>query len=384
MTKFSFVAAALAVVALSPNAFSVEGDTTDPGSPPPAETTPPPAETTPPPEVDDVQTTRSDIEESLGFVPAFLDNMPDQALIGAWQEMKGLLLNDQTAIPNKFKELIGLGVAAQIPCAYCTYFHREAAKMNESSEDEIKEAVVLSAVQMHFTTLMMDPDLGENVARDEMQRIIQHLRDTMAQPAEGTPPAEGATPPEGAEAPITDHATALADIEKTLGFVPTALQHLPQEAMIGFWKELKATLLSETLIPMKYKALIGLATSAHKHDEQGTRDHMELARIHQATDQEIHEALGVAAITGHWSTILNGMDTDMNSFRSDVDRILQNVSRNRDSESPGTGTGPGTGEGETDDSGEDSPSDTGESGPASVDDLSWIHKSAKPKMCVAS
>ena len=59
--------------------------------------------------------------------------MPHLALPGVWDEMKNLQLNKNTALPPKIKELIGLGVAAQIPCQYCITAHTEFARMNGAS-----------------------------------------------------------------------------------------------------------------------------------------------------------------------------------------------------------------------------------------------------------
>src|SRR5262245_60731451 len=59
---------------------------------------------------------RADIKATLGFVPGFMAVFPDEGIAGAWDEFKSVQANPKTAIPNKYKELIGLGVAAQIPC----------------------------------------------------------------------------------------------------------------------------------------------------------------------------------------------------------------------------------------------------------------------------
>ncbi len=102
----------------------------------------------------DAQATYRDIEQTLGSVPAFFKQMPASAIGGAWAEMKGFQLNPQTALSGKTKELIGLAVAAQIPCQYCIYFHTAAAKANGASEEEIKEAVAMAAVVRHWSTLL--------------------------------------------------------------------------------------------------------------------------------------------------------------------------------------------------------------------------------------
>ncbi len=62
---------------------------------------------------------RADIGKTLGFVPQFFLKLPEGMLPGAWEEMKTLQMNPNTALPGRTKELIGLAVAAQVPCRYC-------------------------------------------------------------------------------------------------------------------------------------------------------------------------------------------------------------------------------------------------------------------------
>jgi hypothetical protein len=48
-----------------------------------------------------------DIEETLGLVPEFFQRVPDYLLPTEWASFKSLELSDATAIPNKYKEMIG-------------------------------------------------------------------------------------------------------------------------------------------------------------------------------------------------------------------------------------------------------------------------------------
>jgi len=47
------------------------------------------------------------------------------------------------------------------------------------------------------------------------------------------------------------------------------------------------------------------------------------AKANGATDEEIREAVAMAAISRHWSTVLNGMQVDLNAFKSDTDAVLK-------------------------------------------------------------
>ena len=67
-----------------------------------------------------------DIEEMFGLVPSFLKLLPDNTLELEWKLMKAVQF-EEGPIPNKYRELIGLGIAATSKCRYCTLFHTEVA-----------------------------------------------------------------------------------------------------------------------------------------------------------------------------------------------------------------------------------------------------------------
>ena len=97
---------------------------------------------------------QADIKKTLGFAPPFLLKLPDLALPGFWDEMKGLQLNPNTALPGKVKELIGLAVAAQIPCRYCIYAHTEFAKLDGATPAEVGEAVAMAGLTRHWSAFL--------------------------------------------------------------------------------------------------------------------------------------------------------------------------------------------------------------------------------------
>lgn len=81
-----------------------------------------------------------DIEDTLGLVPTFMKNVPDEFLEDEWNIFKKLQLS-QTVIPNKYKELMGIAVSAAIRCRYCTLYHTEIARLFGATDAEIEEAV---------------------------------------------------------------------------------------------------------------------------------------------------------------------------------------------------------------------------------------------------
>lgn len=107
--------------------------------------------------------TYKDIEATLGSVPSFFKAFPEAGVAGAWAEFKSVQLNPKTELNGKTKELVGLAVAAQIPCQYCIYFHTAAAKANGATDEEIREAVAMSAIVRHWSTVLngMQVDLPQ-------------------------------------------------------------------------------------------------------------------------------------------------------------------------------------------------------------------------------
>ena len=53
--------------------------------------------------------------------------------------------------------------------------------------------------------------------------------------------------------------------------------------------------------------------------------HTAAARLNGASEEEIREAIAMAAITRHWSTVLNGSLIDEEEFREQTDGILKFV-----------------------------------------------------------
>lgn len=97
--------------------------------------------------------THQDIKQTLGKVPGFLNQVPKAALPGAWAEVKALEFSNDTALAPKVKALISLAVSAQIPCHYCIWEDTQGAKQAGATDEEIQEAVALSALTRHWSTI---------------------------------------------------------------------------------------------------------------------------------------------------------------------------------------------------------------------------------------
>jgi len=258
---------------------------------------------------------KADIQKTLGFVPQFFTRLPDGMLAGTWEEMKTLQMNPATALDGRTKELIGLAVAAQVPCRYCIVAHTEFAKLNGASETELGEAVAMAAITRHWSTFLNGIQTDEPRFRAEIAKIIANVKQASATKRAPSAPIM-----------VTDGASALREVTALLGFAPEFLSQFPDVARAGAWKQMRDVQLNpKTALSGKVKELIGLGVAAQVPCRFCVIAHTEFAKLNGATDSEIREALALASFTRDMSTMLNGMQVDEAQFKRDVDRLVRNA-----------------------------------------------------------
>jgi AhpD family alkylhydroperoxidase len=108
---------------------------------------------------------------------------------------------------------------------------------------------------------------------------------------------------------------------EVIGFVDL----IPDRFIDAEWELIKGVQFGETLIPNKYKELIGLALSAATKCRYCALFHTESARLFGATDEEIEEAVHYAKLVLGWSTYINGMQIDYDEFKAQVGRVVEHV-----------------------------------------------------------
>lgn len=126
---------------------------------------------------------RKELEQTFGFVPSFALTTTPTGLQLWWNAVRDFQLSDKTALDNKTKELIGLGVAAQIPCHYCVLFHTEAARLNGANEQEIQEAIFMASLTRQGSTVLNGAQLDSDVFTKEMARIVSYLKSQAPPPS---------------------------------------------------------------------------------------------------------------------------------------------------------------------------------------------------------
>jgi AhpD family alkylhydroperoxidase len=121
----------------------------------------------------------SEIKDTLGLVPHFFTAIPTELLGPEWEIFKRLELGE-TLIPNKYKELIGIGIHSETKCRYCTLFHTEAAKLFGATDEEIQEAVEYAKTTLGWSAYIngMQEDYDEFAA--ELKQITDYVRSKAA------------------------------------------------------------------------------------------------------------------------------------------------------------------------------------------------------------
>lgn len=236
----------------------------------------------------------TEVKAMLGATPAFIALQPEENIAPFWEQVKTLALNPNTALSGKTKELIGLGVTAQIPCRYCVYAHTEFAKLNGANERELKEAVAAAGMARQLSAM------------------------TQGQSADKHDEVKG-----GAEL-----AAIYQEVDKTFGPGHDAFKRYPVAALPSLWKQVKAVTLNPAgALSVKDKLLISLAVSSQTPSAMCVKDYTAAARANGATEQEIQEAVAIAGYSREASTVLNGMQADESQWRKDIDAIIKHVSK---------------------------------------------------------
>ncbi len=115
----------------------------------------------------------TEIKDMFGLVPSFLKTIPDTTLENEWELLKRVQI-DEGAIPNKYRELIGLGISAVSKCRYCALFHTEMAKLAGATDKEIEEAVHYAKSSAGWSAYLNGMQVDYEQFKDELRRIGEY------------------------------------------------------------------------------------------------------------------------------------------------------------------------------------------------------------------
>jgi AhpD family alkylhydroperoxidase len=119
--------------------------------------------------------TKAEIEETLGMMPGFFEGIPEEDVVAEWPTFVRYTL-DESEIPAKYRELMGLAVASNIKCPYCIHFHRAAAKLHGATDEELEEAVALSSMTSRWSAMIHAQEYDLDTFQEETEQIGDHLK----------------------------------------------------------------------------------------------------------------------------------------------------------------------------------------------------------------
>ncbi|WP_049928464.1 carboxymuconolactone decarboxylase family protein [Halopiger goleimassiliensis] len=123
--------------------------------------------------------TRAEIEEYLGRVPSWLEEVPEPAADHSWGIVRDLQLGE-TELEGREKALVGVGAAAALQCPYCVRFHREEAKLEDVTDDELSEAIGVASGVRYFSTVLHGAEIDREAFVSETEEIVEHVREQQA------------------------------------------------------------------------------------------------------------------------------------------------------------------------------------------------------------
>jgi AhpD family alkylhydroperoxidase len=120
-----------------------------------------------------------EIKETLGLVPTMFKSIPDSSLELEWKLFKQVQL-EESPIPNKYRELIGLAIAGVTKCRYCAFYHTEVAKLFGATDEEIENALQYAKTSAGWSTYINGMQLDFEQFKNEIMQVCEHVRSAQA------------------------------------------------------------------------------------------------------------------------------------------------------------------------------------------------------------
>jgi AhpD family alkylhydroperoxidase len=120
-----------------------------------------------------------EIKEMFGLVPGFFQAIPDASLELEWRLFKRVQV-DAGEIPNKYRELIGVAIAAVTRCRYCAFYHTEVAKLYGATDAEIEEAVHFAKSSMGWSTYLNGLQFDLDQFKGEVRQVCDYVHSLQA------------------------------------------------------------------------------------------------------------------------------------------------------------------------------------------------------------
>jgi AhpD family alkylhydroperoxidase len=116
-----------------------------------------------------------DIEKTMGLVMDQFKAIPKNVVAQEWEGMKNYSFGE-SKIPAKYRELIGLAVAASIKCPYCIYFHTQAARMHGATDEEIAELAWLTRFTTGWSSILHASSIDFESFKKQFDQAAEYMK----------------------------------------------------------------------------------------------------------------------------------------------------------------------------------------------------------------
>ena len=123
---------------------------------------------------DAYENAKNEIQQTFGSFLSMFEAFPKDALPGAWENFK-FLQSPESVIPPKYRELMQLAVASQIPCSYCVFYHITVAKAFGATDEEIQEAVAHGAQTRHWSMILQGNQVDLEAWKIEVEAALKYM-----------------------------------------------------------------------------------------------------------------------------------------------------------------------------------------------------------------
>ena len=115
-----------------------------------------------------------EIENTFGLLPGFMKNTPREILQQMWPLFKKYQMGE-SAIPQKYREMMMLVAAAATKCPYCQTFHKESSKMLGATDEELNELAVIVGLSSFWSNVLHTQNYDYNTFVRELQQMGEHM-----------------------------------------------------------------------------------------------------------------------------------------------------------------------------------------------------------------
>jgi AhpD family alkylhydroperoxidase len=101
--------------------------------------------------------------------------IPKDVLIKQWPLMKKYQMGE-SCIPQKYREFIGLAIAANLKCPYCSLMHTAMATGYGATGDEISEVAYLAAQTANWSAMLHALQYNYDTFAKEVHQIFENAK----------------------------------------------------------------------------------------------------------------------------------------------------------------------------------------------------------------